>query len=114
MSRTLITPAAIVAMDSRRGFIREGGIVIYGNRIAQVLTKAELDGATPFDGKVVNVPNLVAIPGFIQTHIHLCQTLFRGIADDLELLDWLRLRISPYEAAHNAASMDASAPGGII
>ena len=30
------------------------------------------------------------LPGFIQTHIHLCQTLFRGYADDMPLLEWLR------------------------
>ena len=36
----------------------------------------------------------------MQTHIHLCQTLFRGIADDLPLLDWLKRRVWPLEAAH--------------
>ena len=56
---------------------------------------------------------LIAIPGFIQTHIHLCQTLFRGLAEDVELLDWLRLRIFPFEAAHSPASMYASARIGL-
>src|ERR687890_133423 len=49
------------------------------------------------------------LPGFIQTHIHFCQTLFRGYADDLALLDWLKRRIWPMEAAHTAASLRASA-----
>ena len=49
------------------------------------------------------------LPGFIQTHVHLCQTLFRGYADDLPLLDWLRRRIWPMEAAHTAASLAVSA-----
>ena len=49
------------------------------------------------------------IPGFIQTHIHLCQTLFRGYADDLRLLDWLRTRIWPMEAAHTPESLRAAA-----
>jgi cytosine/adenosine deaminase-related metal-dependent hydrolase len=39
----------------------------------------------------------------------LCQTLFRGYADDLPLMDWLRRRIWPMEAAHSAASLRASA-----
>jgi len=39
------------------------------------------------------------LPGFVQTHVHLCQTLFRGLADDLVLLDWLRTRVWPLEAA---------------
>ncbi|GIV45329.1 MAG: hypothetical protein KatS3mg036_0147 [Ignavibacterium sp.] len=46
------------------------------------------------------------IPGFVQTHIHLCQTLFRGLADDLELLDWLQLKIMPFEFAHDKNSMN--------
>ena len=40
------------------------------------------------------------LPGFVQTHVHLVQTLFRGLADDLLLLDWLRTRIWPLERAH--------------
>ena len=53
------------------------------------------------------------IPGFVQTHIHLCQTLFRGAADDLALIDWLKQRVWPMEAAHSAESIAASARLGI-
>src|SRR6185436_3555941 len=49
------------------------------------------------------------LPGFIQTHVHLCQTLFRGYADDLRLMEWLRTRIWPMEAAHDTASLRAAA-----
>ena len=49
------------------------------------------------------------IPGFVQTHLHLCQTLFRGYADDLRLMDWLRTRIWPMEAAHTPVSLRAAA-----
>lgn len=52
-------------------------------------------------------------PGFVQTHIHLVQTLFRGLADDLYLLDWLRTRIWPLERAHDVDSTYASARLGI-
>ena len=53
------------------------------------------------------------IPGLIQTHIHLCQTLFRGQADDLELLDWLKLKIWPLEGGHDPESLYDSALLGI-
>lgn len=66
-----------------------------------------------FDGKVFDYGNLVLVPGFIQTHIHLCQTLFRGLADDLLLLDWLQNRIFPFENAHNRESLQASCRLGI-
>jgi 5-methylthioadenosine/S-adenosylhomocysteine deaminase len=51
----------------------------------------------------------LVLPGFIQTHIHLCQTLFRGLADDLPLLAWLRERVWPLEAAHDPRTLAASA-----
>jgi cytosine/adenosine deaminase-related metal-dependent hydrolase len=62
---------------------------------------------------VVDAGELVALPGFIQTHVHLCQTLFRGLAEDLGLLDWLQSRIFPFEAALTSSSMYASARLGI-
>jgi len=49
----------------------------------------------------------------VQTHIHLCQTLFRGAADDLALIDWLKKRVWPMEAAHTKESIRASARLGI-
>jgi cytosine/adenosine deaminase-related metal-dependent hydrolase len=52
---------------------------------------------------------LVILPGLVQAHIHLCQTLFRGLADDLSLETWLAQRIWPLEAAHTEASIHASA-----
>ncbi len=111
--KTLLKLSAIVTMDSHRSILRKGGIIVNEKTIERVLDEESLRSLTEFDGDVVNASSLVAIPGFIQTHIHLCQTLFRGLADDLELLDWLRLRIMPLEAAHNANSMRASALLGI-
>ena len=113
MTRTLIFCRSIVTMDSRRRIIRDGALLVDDGRIEQVLERDALDRFGAFDGEVVNARELVAIPGFVQTHIHLCQTLFRGLADDLELLDWLRTRIFPFEAAHSALSMYASARLGI-
>jgi len=62
---------------------------------------------------VIDAGGCAVLPGFVQTHIHLCQTLFRGAADDLPLLDWLKKRVWPMEAAHTAASIKASAKLGI-
>ena len=53
------------------------------------------------------------MPGLIQSHVHLCQTLFRGLAEDQPLLAWLRERIWPLEAAHDPDSLRASARLGI-
>lgn len=111
--RTLIKAGTIVTVDAQRTVIRNGGILINDSFIESVLSADGVQGLKNFTGDVVDARSLVAIPGFIQTHIHLCQTVFRGLADDLELLDWLRLKIFPFEAAHNDASMRASAMLGI-
>lgn len=67
----------------------------------------------PEADKVIDATNRVITPGFIQTHIHLCQTIFRGKGDDLELMDWLKKRIWPLEAAHDEESIYYSAILGI-
>src|SRR3569623_983725 len=57
---------------------------------------------------VVDCTGCVVMPGMIQAHVHTCQTLARGRADDLELLDWLRNVIWPYEAALDEKSARAA------
>lgn len=113
MTTTLILPRAVVTMDGEDRFLPRGGILVEGRTITRVLSAGELSTQQPDTDALVDVPDLVALPGFVQTHVHLCQTLFRGLAEDVELLDWLRLRIFPLEAAHSAASMSASARIGI-
>ena len=51
------------------------------------------------DYTILDCAGCVIMPGLVQAHIHMCQTLARGRADDLELLDWLREVIWPYEAS---------------
>ncbi len=70
-----------------------------------------LDGRTVGRSKptTIDCSGLIVLPGFVQAHIHLCQTLFRGLADDLSLEDWLTQRIWPLEAAHTPDSIHASA-----
>jgi 5-methylthioadenosine/S-adenosylhomocysteine deaminase len=62
---------------------------------------------------VLDASGCAVLPGFVQTHVHLCQTLFRGAADDLALIDWLKKRVWPMEAAHTAESVRASALLGV-
>jgi cytosine/adenosine deaminase-related metal-dependent hydrolase len=53
------------------------------------------------------------LPGFVQAHLHLCQTLLRNGPDDLELLPWLAQHVWPGEAAHDSWTMSVSARLGI-
>ena len=106
MASILIKNGTLVTMDSANRIVR-GDLLIDHGRIAAV-------GATDQSADVViDATECAVIPGFVQTHIHLCQTLFRGAADDLALIDWLKQRVWPMEAAHSAASLRASARLGV-
>lgn len=61
------------------------------------------------DYELVDCAGCIIMPGLVQAHVHTCQTLARGRADDLELMDWLRNVIWPYEANLDEAAMTASA-----
>jgi len=93
-------------MDAQNSIVR-GDLLIENDRITSI-------GPTGASAEVViDATGCAVIPGFVQTHIHLCQTLFRGSADDLALIDWLKKRVWPMEAAHSAESIAASAALGI-
>jgi 5-methylthioadenosine/S-adenosylhomocysteine deaminase len=54
------------------------------------------------DYAILDCTGCVVMPGFVQAHVHTCQTLARGRGDDLELMDWLRQVVWPYEAKLDA------------
>lgn len=107
MGSILIKNAEIVTMNDQEEIIF-GDIYIEDDRIVEVG-----ENLSHIADKVIDATGRTVIPGFIQTHIHLCQTLFRGQADDLELLDWLKQKIWPLEAAHDEESSYYSAMLGI-
>jgi 5-methylthioadenosine/S-adenosylhomocysteine deaminase len=106
MQSILIKNATLVTMDPANSIVR-GDILIADGRIADIGGKGQTADT------VLDAEGCAVIPGFVQTHIHLCQTLFRGAADDLALIDWLKQRVWPMEAAHSPASITASARLGI-
>ncbi|HET7501619.1 MAG TPA: 5'-deoxyadenosine deaminase [Kofleriaceae bacterium] len=61
------------------------------------------------DYTIVDCAGCLVMPGLVQAHVHTCQTLARGRADDMELLDWLRTVVWPYEAALDERALTASA-----
>ena len=67
----------------------------------------------PAGARVLDAAGCLVVPGLVQAHLHLCQTLFRGLSEERPLLAWLRERIWPLEAAHDAVSLRASARLGI-
>src|SRR6266542_4593700 len=107
MRSILIKGGTIVTMDRKDSVVR-GDLLIRNGRIADIGDKID-DNAD----ETVDAQGCAVLPGFVQTHLHLCQTLFRGAADDLSLIDWLKKRVWPMEAAHTTESIRASARLGL-
>ena len=99
---TLIRNATILTMNDALDIV-EGSVAVRDGQIAAV--GPTVDG---HHDSVVDAGGNYLLPGFIQTHVHLCQTLFRGWADDMPLLEWLRRRVWPMEAAHSPRTLRAS------
>ena len=95
-------------MDDRRRVLR-GDLLLRDGRIASIGPRLRVPTGT----EIVDCRGQAVLPGLIQAHVHLCQVLFRNHADGLALLDWLRRRIWPLEAAHDPRSLRFSARLGI-
>jgi len=115
LSSILIHSGTLICMD-------EAGTVVPGPLLVRDDVIAALGPAVP--GALAMMPQGRAdlsfdaaggfvLPGLVHGHLHLCQTLFRGLAEHSDLLRWLRERIWPLEAAHTEASIAASARLGL-
>jgi 5-methylthioadenosine/S-adenosylhomocysteine deaminase len=99
---TLIRNATILTIDD--GFhVVDGSVVVADGRIVSVGPAPDRPCDTTIEAR-----GGYLLPGFVQTHVHLCQTLFRSSADDMPLLEWLRRRIWPLEAAHTPRTLRAA------
>jgi 5-methylthioadenosine/S-adenosylhomocysteine deaminase len=99
----LLRNGIVVTMNDRFDVV-DGDVSIKDGRIAAIAPAI----AEQHD-RVIDARGGYVLPGLVQTHIHLCQTLFRGYADDLPLMDWLRTRVWPMEAAHDERTLRAAA-----
>ncbi|MCB0350191.1 MAG: amidohydrolase family protein, partial [Bdellovibrionales bacterium] len=104
----LLTGGTIVTQNKNRD-VFVGDILIQKNKIVKIAKEI----TPPHNADIIDAKNQFVIPGLIQAHTHLCQALFRGHADDLPLLDWLKNKIWPFEKNHNENSIQASARIGL-
>ncbi len=117
MTPLLVENALVLGMTRPGDVTPEGALFVEDGAIAARDAEArkrarDLESA----GRKVerlNARGLWALPGFVQTHVHLCQTLLRNGPDDLPLLPWLSTHVWPGEAAHDEATLEVSARLGL-
>lgn len=97
MSRIILKDAYIITMNKCRQVYEKGSIVVENDKIIKVgeLIDSDLTDAA----EIIDLKGKIVMPGLINTHVHMSQQLGRGLADDVDLLTWLRDRIWPYESS---------------
>ena len=108
----IIIPKQIITVNKSMEVLRNHFIEIEDGYIIRI-DRLENINLSEYKNEIINFSSHTLLPGFVQTHVHLCQTLFRGLADDMQLLDWLQKRIFPYENNHTPESLRISAQLGI-
>lgn len=93
----ILTGQYLVTMDQQQTLIEGGGIAIAGDTILAVGTAEALRARYP-GVQVIDEPHGLIMPGLVNVHTHAAMSLFRGLADDLPLMQWLQEYIFPREA----------------
>jgi len=93
----LVVHGTVVTMDAQRRIIDDGAVAIRGDSIAAVGKSAEIESQYEAP-KIIDAHAAIVMPGLINGHTHAGMSLFRGIADDLSLDEWLNKYIFPAEA----------------
>lgn len=106
MATLLIKNGYLITMDDTDRRLR-GDVLVRDDRIAEIAPRIEESA-----DKVIDADGGLVLPGFVQAHLHLCQSLLRGQADDVALLEWLD-RITELESHHDEETLYASARLGL-
>src|SRR5437763_1022369 len=93
----IVSGGTVVTMDRERRVIEDGAVAVERGRIVAVGKSSDI--ARQYAAReVINATGRAVIPGLVNGHTHVPMTLFRGIADDLDLNEWLTKYIFPAEA----------------
>ncbi|KAH7393629.1 hypothetical protein BKA64DRAFT_625908 [Cadophora sp. MPI-SDFR-AT-0126] len=99
-TQTIYTDATIIALNSSRDIILKGFILVDGSRIVAIGPKSNFPDSLPGGTNTISFKGRIVIPGLINTHAHLAQSILRGLAEDLPLHNWLCDSIWPLESCY--------------
>ena len=95
----IVHNGSIVTVNADFEIIPSGMICVKDGRIERLAAHLP-EQALPDSTRAIDAKNGIILPGLVNTHTHLPMTLFRGLADDLPLMEWLNNHIFPAEAKH--------------
>jgi len=94
----LIQGGTLITLSDRMEVIEDAAVGISGGRIRFAARRADAPAARA--AETIDAAGCVVMPGLVNTHTHLPMTCFRGLADDLPLMEWLHDHMFPAEAKH--------------
>ncbi len=95
----ILLPQWVLTVNDGFECLQETAVVLEDNRIQALIGRDEITGLDCYaEASVVELPHAVLMPGLVNAHTHASMSLFRGIADDLPLMEWLGEHIWPAEA----------------
>ena len=116
MSDVIFTHGTVITMNPSREILTDGAIVVSGDRIETVGKTSELLSRYPVADEI-DLAGHIVMPGLIDTHVHLAQTMLRGVSEGKRLGDfsnWLFGRIFPLQGSYTTADAAASARLGVL
>ena len=93
----VVSSGIIITVDGNRRILNPGSIAINGNAIVAIDTPANI-AARYQAADTIDATGKVVMPGLINTHTHAAMVMYRGLGNDLALMDWLQKYIFPAEA----------------
>lgn len=109
----IVVDACVVTMNSEREILDKASVLFEGNRIKAIGSRATLLGDHP-GAKVIDGAGQILIPGMINTHTHLFQTLLKGPGDDMVLKKWFTCMTGPAAVELTASDAHTAALHGCV
>ena len=109
----LITGGTVITIDASRRVLTPGAVAIRGGDIVAVGTPEAVAGAHRA-ARVIDATGRVVMPGLINTHGHAPMVMYRGLADDLALMDWLQQYIFPGGSEDRSARLRARGHANLL
>ena len=95
----ILVPRWVLTVNAGFECLQDTAVVLEGNRIQALIGSDEINQLDRYpEASIVELPNAVLMPGLVNAHTHASMSLFRGIADDLPLMEWLAEHVWPAEA----------------
>ena len=109
----ILADATLITMNPERDVLEAGSVCVEGDRIASVGTLTQLRRMHP-EAEVVDCGGRIVMPGLVNTHTHLFQTLLKGLGDDMVLKKWFTCMTGPSAVHLTRADAKAAALHGCV